>query len=106
MILDINYFDIDVVKDLTVEIAQDSIYEYIESKLSTKILTSRKVIVVEKATELDKRFLDLGYYDCVAVIRNYVYTDAGKLFEYTESRHRPDKFIFVESDSRRYKTNI
>ncbi|MDU2491029.1 MAG: UTRA domain-containing protein [Clostridium celatum] len=106
MILDINYFDIDVVKDLTVEIAQDSIYEYIESKLNTKILTSRKVIVVEKATELDKRFLDLASYDCVAVIRNYVYIHSGKLFEYTESRHRPDKFIFVESDSKRYKGNI
>lgn len=103
MILDINYFDANIVKDLTVEIAQDSIYEYIESKLNTKILTSRKVIVVEKATDLDKAFLNLGSYDCVAVIRNYVYTDSGKLFEYTECRHRPDKFIFVESSSKRYK---
>lgn len=101
MILDINYFDAETVPNLTVEVAQDSIYEYIENTLNTKILTSKKVIVVEHATELDKRYLNLGTYDCVAVVRNYAYTDNGKLFEYTEARHRPDKFIFVESNSKR-----
>lgn len=99
IILDINYFSADVVKDLTIEIAQRSIYEYIEKELNTKILASKKVIVVEHATDLDKRFLDLGTYDCVAVVKTYAYTDSGKLFEYTESRHRPDKFVFVESSS-------
>jgi len=99
IILDVNYFSADVVKDLTIEIAQNSIYEYIEKKLNTKILASKKVIVVEHATELDKNFLDLGTYDCVAVVKTYAYTDSGKLFEYTESRHRPDKFVFVESSS-------
>jgi len=99
IILDINYFSADVVKDLNIEIAQKSIYEYIEKELHTKILASKKVIVVEHATELDKRFLDLGTYDCVAVVKTYAYTDSGKLFEYTESRHRPDKFVFVESSS-------
>jgi GntR family trehalose operon transcriptional repressor len=99
IILDINYFNTDVVKDLTIEIAQNSVYEYIEKELHTKIIASKKVIVVEHATELDKRFLDLGTYDCVAVVKTYAYTDSGKLFEYTESRHRPDKFVFVESSS-------
>jgi GntR family trehalose operon transcriptional repressor len=101
IILDINYFTADVAKDLTIEIAQNSVYEYIEKELHTKILASKKIIVVEHASELDKRYLDLGTYDCVAVVRTYAYTDSGKLFEYTESRHRPDKFVFVESSSMR-----
>ena len=101
IILDVNYFSADVAKDLTIEIAQNSVYEYIEKDLNTKILASKKIIVVEHATELDKRFLDLGTYDCVAVVKTYAYTDSGKLFEYTESRHRPDKFVFVESSSLR-----
>ena len=84
---------------MTIEIAQNSVYEYIEKDLHTKILASKKIIVVEHASELDKRYLDLGTYDCVAVVRTYAYTDSGKLFEYTESRHRPDKFVFVESSS-------
>ncbi|WP_224034477.1 UTRA domain-containing protein [Clostridium gelidum] len=101
IILDVNYFSAEVVKDLTIEIAQNSVYEYIEKELHTKILASKKVIVVEHANELDKSFLDLGTFDCVAVVKTYAYTDSGKLFEYTESRHRPDKFVFVESSSMR-----
>lgn len=101
IILDINYFSSEVTKDLTIEIAQKSIYEYIEKELHTKILASKKIIVVEHATELDKRYLDLGTYDCVVIVKTYAYTDSGKLFEYTESRHRPDKFVFVESSSTR-----
>ena len=99
IILDVNYFSTEIVKDLTIEIAQNSVYEYIEKELHTKILASKKVIVVEHANELDKSFLDLGTFDCVAVVKTYAYTDSGKLFEYTESRHRPDKFVFVESSS-------
>lgn len=99
IILDVNYFSCDIAKDLTIEIAQKSIYEYIEKDLNTKILASKKIIVVEHATELDKLYLNLGTYDCVAVVKTYAYTDSGRLFEYTESRHRPDKFVFVESSS-------
>lgn len=101
IILDINYFSSDVAKDLTIDIAQKSVYEYIEKDLNTKILASKKIIVVEHATELDKRYLDLGTYDCVVIVKTYAYTDSGKLFEYTESRHRPDKFVFVENSSTR-----
>lgn len=70
IILDVNYFSADVAKDLTIEIAQNSVYEYIEKDLNTKILASKKIIVVEHATELDKRFLDLGTYDCVGCRKN------------------------------------
>lgn len=105
IILDINYFSSDVVKDLTIDIAQKSVYEYVEKELHTKILASKKIIVVEHATELDKRYLDLGTYDCVVIVKTYAYTDSGKLFEYTESRHRPDKFVFVEYSSTR-KTEL
>lgn len=101
MILDINYFDKSIVRDLSVEIAQDSIYEYIENSLGTKIQASRKVIIVQLANSLDKTVLDLGEYNCVAVIKNYAYTQDGKLFEYSESRHKPDKFEFIETNSKR-----
>lgn len=101
IILDVNYFSSDIAKDLSIEIAQKSIYEYLEKDLNTKILASKKIIVVEHATELDKRYLNLGTYDCVAIVKTYAYTDSGKLFEYTESRHRPDKFVFVQNSSTR-----
>jgi GntR family transcriptional regulator, trehalose operon transcriptional repressor len=32
----------------------------------------------------------------VVVIRSQVYLDDANLFQFTESRHRPDKFRFVD----------
>ncbi|SHJ71976.1 GntR family transcriptional regulator, trehalose operon transcriptional repressor [Clostridium cavendishii DSM 21758] len=93
-ILDINYFSKDILKDLTKEIAENSIYEYIESSLNLKIAGAQKIISIEPASEYDKKYLDLKNYNLVAIIKNYVYLEDGLLFEYTESRHRPDKFTF------------
>lgn len=93
-ILDINYFLKDVVKDLSRDIAQNSIYDYLENNLSLKIAGAQKIISVEPASKCDKKYLELKKYNLVAIIKNYVNLDDGTLFEYTESRHRPDKFIF------------
>ncbi|MBC1499282.1 trehalose operon repressor [Listeria weihenstephanensis] len=100
LILDVNYFDRSVVRDLTPEKAAASIYEYIEEELKVKIVTSKRYIVVEKAQEDDKKYLDLAGYDCLAVVKNYAYDANGTMFEYTESRHRPDRFVFFDSAQR------
>ena len=94
LIIDHNYYRKDIVKGLTLEIAGNSIYEYIENELNEKVITTKRVITVEKATEDDFRYLELKDYNCVAVISNYTYNAAGIMFEYTQSRHRPDYFIF------------
>ncbi|WP_430536614.1 trehalose operon repressor [Listeria rocourtiae] len=100
LILDVNYFDCKVVRDLTPEKAAQSIYEYIEDDLRVKIVTSKRYIVVEKALPDDKKHLDLAGYDCLAVVKNYTYDADGTMFEYTESRHRPDRFVFFDSAQR------
>lgn len=96
LILDINYFLCDVVKDLTVEIAQKSIYHYIQHDLGLKIPSSRRMIRVEKATSEDLDVLALKDYNCVGVIISNTFIEDGRMFEYTESRHTPDNFTFVE----------
>jgi len=93
-ILDINYFLKDVVNGITKDIAIHSIYDYLENDLSLKIAGAQKIVSVEPASKLDKKYLELKKYNLVAIIKNYVNLDDGTLFEYTESRHRPDKFIF------------
>ncbi|MGL5348018.1 MAG: trehalose operon repressor [Peptostreptococcaceae bacterium] len=94
VILDVNYFNSNIIKGLTKEIAYGSIYDYIENVLNLKISGAQKVISVEVASDLDKSYLDLDDTNLVAVITNYVYLDDGTLFEYTQSRHRPDRFTF------------
>ncbi|GIM29281.1 trehalose operon repressor [Clostridium polyendosporum] len=101
IILDINYFLKDIVTNLTKEIAEKSIYEYIEKTLNIKVGFAKRVIRVESATTKDKKSLDMKSYDSVVVVKNYGYLNDGIQFEYTESRHRPDRFEFVDFVRRR-----
>lgn len=95
-ILDKDYFYQDVVGELTEEICKDSIYEYLENELSIKIGYAHKEIIIEKATDEDRKNLDLSDYDVVAVVNTLVYLETGKLFQFTQSRHCPDKFRFID----------
>lgn len=96
IILDKDYFNQDYVPALTKEICKDSIYDYLEKELQLKISFARKEIVVEEPSEEDRDLLDLEGHSNVVVIKSMVYLDDASLFQYTESRHRPDKFRFVD----------
>ncbi len=96
IILDKDYFHQKIVPELTKEISEDSIYHYLEKELHLPISFAKKEVTVVEPTAEDRQFLDLeGFYN-VVVIRNYVYLEDATLFQYTESRHRPDKFKFVD----------
>ena len=96
IILDKDYLYSSLVPGLTEQICADSIYEYLENELELTISFAKKEIVVVEPTAEDRSLLDLeGFYN-VVVIKNYVYLDDATLFQFTESRHRPDKFRFVD----------
>ncbi|WP_042684596.1 trehalose operon repressor [Caldalkalibacillus thermarum] len=96
MILDRDFIAAQHVPRLTKEICERSLYEYLEQDLGLKISFAKKVISIEEATAEDRRYLDLQGYDFIVLVKNYVYLDDATLFQYTESRHRPDKFQFVD----------
>lgn len=101
LILNHNYFLKSVVSGLTKEIAEQSIYNYIENTLKVNIVTSKRIMTVEKMTELDKKYLTLNDYNCLAVVSSCTYDGNGNMFEYTQSRHRPDFFRFQDNATRR-----
>jgi GntR family trehalose operon transcriptional repressor len=72
-----------------------------ENVLGESIVTAKRVMTVEKATEMDCKYLDLGDYDCLAVVSSHTFNAKGIMFEYTESRHRPDRFVFSTMATRR-----
>ncbi len=82
--------------ELTREICQDSIYEYLECKQGLTISFAKKEITMEVPTEEDRAYLDLEGFQYIVVVKNFVYLDDASMFQYTESRHRPDKFRFVD----------
>lgn len=101
LILNHNYFLKDVVPLLTPEIGENSIYEYLENVLHVSIVTSKRIMTVEKMTEIDEKYLELGDYNCLAVVSSQTYNSDGIMFEYTQSRHRPDYFRFQDNATRR-----
>lgn len=101
LILDYNLFLKALVPGLTAEIASRSIYAYIEQELGMQIVTSKRTITVEHAGEEDRRLLDLGDYNCLAVVTGQTFNADGVLFEYTQSRHQPDYFSFHDTAVRR-----
>ncbi|MCC5423127.1 trehalose operon repressor [Clostridium botulinum] len=96
IILDKDFFNKKYVPLLTKDICENSIYEYLENELGLKISFAKKEITVQQATQEDKSYLDFQNYNMIVVVKNYIYLDDMSLFQYTESRHRPDRFKFVE----------
>ena len=103
LILDKNYFLTSVACDLTEEIAENSIYDYLENQLKVKIMTSKRKMTAELATTEDKKYLELQDYNCLAIVSGRVFNSDGIQFEYTESRHRPDYFCFEDTAIRHKK---
>lgn len=104
LILHCSYFLKSIVRDLTVEIAKKSIYEYMENTLNESIGTTKRTITVERATEQDKRYLDLEDFNCVAVVHSHTHNNNGVLFEFSQTRHVPEKFVFADQ-AQRMKSN-
>lgn len=96
VILDKDYLLEEKVTGLTEAICKDSIYHYLETALGLVISFAKKEITIEEPTVEDRECLDLDGFHNVVVIKNYVYLDDATLFQYTESRHRPDRFRFVD----------
>lgn len=103
LILNHNYFLKEAVPGLTKEIAENSIYQYLEQTLQMTIVNSKRVMTVEKMTQIDEKYLkmDAEDYNCVAVVSSQTYNSDGVMFEYTQSRHRPDYFRFYDNAVRK-----
>ncbi|MBE5996276.1 MAG: trehalose operon repressor [Lachnospiraceae bacterium] len=100
-IIDHNYFLKEVLKGLTSEIAAGSIYEYMENTLGETIVTTRRKYTVEHPTALDEQYMDLKGYQAVAQVSSQTFNKDGIQFEFTCSRHRPDRFVFYEVAQRK-----
>lgn len=103
LILNHNYFLKEAVPGLTKDIAENSVYEYLEQTLHMTIVNSKRVMTVEKMTQIDEKYLKINAsdYNCMAVISSQTYNSDGVMFEYTQSRHRPDYFRFYDNAVRK-----
>ena len=96
VILDKDWILQSLVPSLTKEICADSIYSYLENQLGLAISYAKKEITVEPATDEDHELLDIAGDSHIVLVKNLVHLEDTTLFQYTESRHRLDKFKFVD----------
>ncbi|MEK6190548.1 MAG: trehalose operon repressor [Carnobacterium alterfunditum] len=101
VIIDKDYLLASIVPTIPTDAAEDSLYHYIEHTLGLTISYAQKEITVDPITEEDKRLMDLEDDTHVVVVRSDVYLEDTTLFQHTESRHRLDRFRFVDFARRR-----
>ena len=101
VILDKDYFVRDVVPRPPLNECKVSVYRYLEEELGLQISYAVKEITVQKANAEDYELLDMGDYNMVVVVKSHTYLENNTLFQCTESRHRPDKFRFVDLAKRK-----
>ena len=92
---EVSYFDRSLVPFLNKDIAENSIYKYLETELGLNITHSRREISFRYATDEEKQHMDLGIYDMVAVVESITYLSNGNILQYGVLSYRPDKFTFV-----------
>ncbi|HFI0250566.1 TPA: UTRA domain-containing protein [Streptococcus suis] len=97
---EISYFDRRVVPYLSKEIAESSIYRYLEEDLKLTISHSRREISFRFANEEEKQLMDLADYEMVVVVTSVTYLSNGQAFQYGTISYRPDKVSFVSMAKR------
>ena len=76
-------------------------FDYLENDLGLAISYAQKEITVEPLTEMDKQLIGEVEGNHVVVVRSIMNLEDTRCFGYTESRHRLNKFKFVEFARRR-----
>ena len=97
---EVSYFDRRIVPFINREIAEQSIYHYLESELGLKISYSQREIAFRYANEEEKSTMDLGEYNMVVNVISTTYLADGCLFQYGSISYRPDKITFASTAKR------
>lgn len=95
-VLDTDYLLCDFVRTISRDIAQQSIYDYLEGELGLAIAYAQKEITIETIRETDKVWLDIGNEHHVVSVKSKVYLANQAQFQFTESRHVLERFHFVD----------
>ena len=102
-VLDTDYLDMELIPNVTRQIAEHSIYSYIEDDLKLLIDYAQKEITIDHSNDRDKILMDIGKDPYVVSIQSKVYLRDRRQFQFTESRHKLEKFHFVDFAKRHPK---
>lgn len=101
VVIDSDYLSQQFVPEITKEIAEESIYRYLENDLKLAISYAHKEITVVPIQSKERDLMKIKD-DFLVLIKSQVYLNTAEQFQYTESKHKMDKFKFVDFARRKH----
>lgn len=96
VIVDTDYINAQLVNQLPTHEMEVSLYRYLEEEHGLQIAYAKKEVTVEPLTEFDNLYMPEDANTHVVVVRGQVFLEDTQFIQYTESRHRLDKFKFID----------
>ena len=94
VVIEKTYIPLNLIPGMKLADVKKSIYGYIKDKLGLNIQSAHSTVRAMKSDELDRKYLNLEKDEPILEVERVAYLDNGKVFEYSFSRHRYDKFEF------------
>lgn len=94
VVIEKTYIPLNLIPGMKLADVKKSIYGYIKDKLGLNIQSAHSTVRAMKSDELDRKYLNLEKDEPILEVERVEYLDNGKVFEYSFSRHRYDKFEF------------
>ena len=94
VVIEKTYIPLNLIPGMKLADVKKSIYRYIKDKLGLNIQSAHSTVRAMKSDELDRKYLNLEKDEPILEVERVAYLDNGKVFEYSFSRHRYDKFEF------------
>lgn len=103
VIYDYDYLNPEITGEIPDDRLEHSLYDYLENDMNLPIAFANKEIIVENVTENDRKNMDLRDEDNhLVVISSHVYLEDARYFQFSESRHRVDRFRFIDFSRRQH----
>ncbi|RCW77491.1 GntR family transcriptional regulator [Saliterribacillus persicus] len=95
MALERTYVSANLIKGLTDDIVESSLYKYIEENLGLKIGRASQIFEATHANEEEIKYLEIPEQSPVLFMRRVTKLDNGTVFELVKSSYRADRYKFM-----------
>lgn len=95
MALERTYISANLIKGITEEIVEDSLYDYIENTLQLKIANGFQVIEASLANEEEVKHLEIPKDSPILIMQRTTNLDDQTVFEIVKSSYRADRYKFM-----------
>lgn len=91
-VVEYTYMPIEVIPGIKREILEKSIYAYITKELGLKLQSAHRTVRASLPTKKEETYLKVDHCFPILEVEQVAFLDDGRIFEYSKSRHRGDRF--------------